>query len=993
MSNKTRAAIGIEASRDDPTGGMGSLLGVSKVTPVVSDIYKSDPILKAEKEMLQSNVLQIEDDPFIQLNINTLGEANQIIEPTYHPINLTSLAHSNNTLLQAVAAMEVNIDGTGFEIQRRDGKELGDADEAPVTKLEDFFNEPFPGESFVTIRRKLRRDLEATGNGFLEVIRNKAGEIVFLRHMEAKMTRLLRLDQPLPHVRKVKRGGKEFNAKVLERQRRYVQVVGRSMVRYFKDYGVERKLDASNGKWQGTPEELAALETSQPKAAGKQAPTIDNFTGTILPGNEATEVIHLTAIPDVLTPYGVPRWINNLPSVLGSRKAEEFNLEFFDHGGLPPAMIMIMGGQLDAKSRDSLTGYLAGKASIKQRGIVTEIFAASGDLGSAGNVKVAVERFGDERQKDSMFQIYDERCAEHVRIAFRLPPMFLGLSEAYNFACYDEQTETLTDQGWISASNFKEGMKVAQVDPDTGELEYVYPSALSTYSVDDVQMHTFKSQTTDICVTPKHRMLWRDTRKGDWRVTPVEDLNSRCQFKTTVDWKGGERLNIFEFPKPELSKYSSAKPQPLAIEATDFLQLVGWVVSDGHVAPDTYVGITQHKNRYWDEICALADRLPVRNTYVLNEDKEISQMCLADITLHRWAKENIGKGVDKCLPDWMLNLPKDQLEILFDTMMKGDGTINDKGTSYCTTSPKLRDQVQEIALKLGYRAKAIESASGTYGNLPVFRILLTKRDSTDIYPQNVSRKSYTGDVHCFTVPSGVYVTRRNGCVAIQGNTAYTAYMIAEAQVFRPERDEFDEAINLLLMKELGDATYVYRSKALNVVDVEQKLKGLELSSPFMNPTSFIDAMNEIVRTDFVPKDGIDDEVFESEVANEVNRFVGASERRQTNREEITGDGPAQTKSGSTKAGNKTSGGGRVLKVDFDDAIRELADDWAEHLSGGLDFQDENVQTMSKLINHLQPPIRKLFDGYVGMRLSSGGFDDDGVAELMACVGHRHETKE
>ena len=66
MSNKTRAAIGI----GEDTSDMASLLGVSKVTPVVSAVYKNDPILKAEKEMLQSHVLEIEDDPFIQLNIN-----------------------------------------------------------------------------------------------------------------------------------------------------------------------------------------------------------------------------------------------------------------------------------------------------------------------------------------------------------------------------------------------------------------------------------------------------------------------------------------------------------------------------------------------------------------------------------------------------------------------------------------------------------------------------------------------------------------------------------------------------------------------------------------------------------------------------------------------------------------------------------------------------------------------------------------------------------
>lgn len=645
MSDKTRVSVGLPPNDEN---SLAEAIGVrkSKVTPVYSDIYKSDPILKAEKQMLQSRALEIEDDPFVQLDIQTLGESNQILEPTYHPVTLTALTHQNNTMLQAVAAMEINIDGTGYELQRRDGEDMADEDEKKTEAIREFFNEPWTGMSFTTIRRKLRRDLESSGNGFLEVIRNQAGEITFVKYIEAKMMRLLRLDQPRPIVKKVRRGGKEITLKVVERRRRYVQVVGRSKVRYFKEFGEQGVLDAGTGRWEG--DENGGSDGTVTGSGPNDPNREDIFTQKVDAGNRATEILHFTAIPDVLTPYGVPRWINNLPSVLGSRKAEEFNLEFFDHGGLPPAMILIMGGQLSKESMTELTNYLAGKAAIKQRGVIAEIFAASGDLGSAGNVKVSVERFGDERQKDSMFQTYDERCAEHVRIAYRLPPMFLGLSEAYNFA-----------------------------------------------------------------------------------------------------------------------------------------------------------------------------------------------------------------------------------------------------------------------------------------------------------------------------------------------TAYTAYMIAEAQVFSPERKEFDEVINLTLMKELDpNNEYVYRSKGLNVVDVEQKLKGLELSKDYMNPTSFIASMNEIVRTDFVPKEGVDDEMMNAAVMEEVNRLTGAAERREASRQ--------LADEGEPVVNTRGEGNARVLKMEFDDVLRELANDWADHLSGEVAFEDDMIDNMQKAVNVLEGGVRKLFNSYVGLRLSAGGHDDEGVAKLLGCVGHRHE---
>ena len=622
MSDQTRQKVGLTPRGE--VDDLGNAIGVSKMTPIVSEIYKNDPVLKAEKELLRTQAFDVEDDPFTQLGMTGLGEKGQILEPTYQMTTMKALTHQNNVLLQAISAMEVNIDGTGYELNRKDKEVFSEEDKKKAKKIFDFFDEPWPGMSFITMRRDLRRDLETTGNAFLEVIRNNKGEIVFLRNIDSMLMRFMKLEDAVPVSKKIKRGGSEINVKVLERQRKYVQKIGDTKVRFFKEYGVERDLNAETGSWADTMSD----DADAPLALIKDI-------------DKANELIHFSVIKDVLTPYGVPRWINNLPSVLGSRKAEEFNLEFFDHGGLPPAMILIQGGQLSNEARTTLTNYLAGKAALKQRGIIAEIFAASGDLGSAGNVKVSVERFGDERQKDAMFATYDKNCAEHVRISFRLPPMFLGLSEAYNFA-----------------------------------------------------------------------------------------------------------------------------------------------------------------------------------------------------------------------------------------------------------------------------------------------------------------------------------------------TAYTAYMIAEAQVFLPERDEFDEKLNLTIMKELSE-DYVFHSKSLNVVDVEAKLKAMELSKEYQNPSDFIDQLNDIVRSTFTAKEGIDEQVMESAQA-EVD---GAKEAAK----------PAPEPVVVGTQGPQGGADGRVLKIEFDDALRELAEDWAGHLTGQLDMQTSSVQTMSKLITQLDPSVRKLFDGYVGMKMSSGGLDDDGIAELMACVGHRHDS--
>lgn len=389
-------------SDDDADTSLGTLLGVQGSGRVTGITRRT--ISKAEANLLQSNALTVDDDPFKDWYLGDDKEGVKLVRPTYDPILLWQIANANNAMLQCVSAMEVNIDGTGYEIDRRDGETPAEED-PKIKAIEGFFDEPYPDVSFLTQRRALRRDMEVTGNGYIEVLRNKKGQITLINPIDAKLTRLVVLDEPTVVTRTVSRFGTDQTIQVEVRERRFAQVYGKKLV-FFKEFGSVRKLNKKTGLWDdNTPPEL-----------------------------EATEVIHLTVGKDILTAYGVPRWINQMPSVLGSRKAEEFNLEFFDHGGLPPALIMVQGGQLTPEARKALTDYLSGKAKFKQRGVLVEAFGLGGDLNSAGSMKISVERFGAERQGDSMFEKYDLRCFDRVRSAFRLPPMFLGYSQDYNFA-------------------------------------------------------------------------------------------------------------------------------------------------------------------------------------------------------------------------------------------------------------------------------------------------------------------------------------------------------------------------------------------------------------------------------------------------------------------------------------------------------------------------------------------------------------------------------
>jgi hypothetical protein len=178
---------------------------------------------------------------------------------------------------------------------------------------------------------------------------------------------------------------------------------------YFREYGATRELDSEKGMWE---------------SADNPVPV----------ERRATSIIHFTVDLDVDTPYGVPRWITQTPSVIGSRKAEEANLSFFDNGGVPPVMIFVQGGVLAKHSAEALTAHVNSRGVNKHTPLVMELYGTGGDLNKGGQVKVTVERFGAERASDSMFENYDAKCFARIQGAYRLPSIFLGRSADYNFA-------------------------------------------------------------------------------------------------------------------------------------------------------------------------------------------------------------------------------------------------------------------------------------------------------------------------------------------------------------------------------------------------------------------------------------------------------------------------------------------------------------------------------------------------------------------------------
>jgi len=213
-------------------------------------------------------------------------------------------------------------------------KAIKDEEDEQRKGIEEFFEEPWPGMSFTTIRRRLRRDIEALGNGYLEVIRNVKGDIVFLNHLDAKLVRLVRLGKPIQVEQEITRFGKTTKVQVLKRERRYAMLIGArttvtnvTRVMYFKEFAASRDINKWNGLWDGTDEDnekevnaaIQRPETPSVDAKTVQPVPVPGLTGLLTTDNKndiggpvadrdkGTEIIHFTAIHDYRLPVRVDK--------------------------------------------------------------------------------------------------------------------------------------------------------------------------------------------------------------------------------------------------------------------------------------------------------------------------------------------------------------------------------------------------------------------------------------------------------------------------------------------------------------------------------------------------------------------------------------------------------------------------------------------------------------------------------------------------------------
>jgi len=229
------------------------------------------------------------------------------------PWNLYELANYYDTSFANHAAIDAkveNIVGLGYDFSISDRTMLrleSDMDDAQRQRararierakieLRDWIENLNEDESFTSTMTKFFTDVQATGNGYLEIGRTTGGKIGYIGHIPSTTMRVRRL-----------RDG-------------YVQIIGQKVV-YFRNFGATNRNPV----------------TADPRP---------------------NEILHYKEYSPLNTFYGVPDIMSAISSLHGDQLASQYNIDYFSNKAVPRYVVTLKGAKLSSDAEDKLFRFL-----------------------------------------------------------------------------------------------------------------------------------------------------------------------------------------------------------------------------------------------------------------------------------------------------------------------------------------------------------------------------------------------------------------------------------------------------------------------------------------------------------------------------------------------------------------------------------------------------------------------------------------------------------
>lgn len=334
-------------------------------------------------------------------------------------------------------------------------------------------------------------------------------------------------------------------------------------------------------------------------------------------------------------------------------------------------------------------------------------------------------------------------------------------------ACYSPDTEFLVlDHGWMTADRITKGMKIAYYDPMDDEVRFTKAGERYSHEASEVYMHP-----TLFNVTDNHRM-WIGTPDAGFRIVRASELKSqgnpkqKFRMKTAV----GQRKSFQSIESHFGRKLGQYFCYGFMYFAPHYYDEEGFV----HITLDSPCTKIPHD-------FALFLHSGDFSSTKFSVDRELSlgfrSLEAFNPCTHLFS---LAKTEYKDEPIFLQDFVYGMLVYLsstkFNTLNLGDGSkVSGK---VVVSSKEHADAIQWLLMLTGSTCRVDSSKSSVYGEgayvLTIFSDMSSLPKSLgstfgSVKQKNIAEKHLT--YSCFSVPSGLLVTRYKGQITVNGNTA------------------------------------------------------------------------------------------------------------------------------------------------------------------------------------------------------------------------------
>ena len=364
------------------------------------------------------------------------------------------------------------------------------------------------------------------------------------------------------------------------------------------------------------------------------------------------------------------------------------------------------------------------------------------------------------------------------------------------YDCFDDQTEVLTDRGWVTWPDVTESDALATMNEEKTSMTFEHPAALQRYDYDG-EMLGFEGRYLDWLVTPNHKFLVQHMKSKTWQLKTAEELYERTyyvpQFGYVYEGAATEEFSV------DFSHVGRAgvKTSRINLPWDDYAALTGWWLSEGsvqvgeHYTVRIFQDIEANPVKF-AEIEALLRRLGLNFCYVKGRGHvigfKISHKALA---LHY--NEHCFGVCQKRLPRELFTASLTARELLLAAFIDGDGhrapwriDPTKHSARISSVCRELLDDLQVIALSVGLggvlsaiKPSPFKQAKNPDKHQPQFYLGIAnhrRKATVDFWNKGnmfkqYYRAHYKGEIFCATMPtSGMLLVRRNGKPCWTGNS-------------------------------------------------------------------------------------------------------------------------------------------------------------------------------------------------------------------------------